>query len=108
MSFSEGLLIMSMFCCTGQKAFPCDLDAWLCSRTSIHKLTRDLAELGVQYLGLCCGNRAHFTRAMAEELGREPPASRYSPDMSQHLSSLSDKDHSHSATSFIHNQAMED
>ena len=93
-------------CAVGEMAFPCDLDAWLCSRTSIHQFTRELIDLGVQYLGLCCGNRAHFIRAMAEEVGRKPPASRYSPDMSQHLSRLTDEAHVHSATSFNTNQAM--
>jgi hypothetical protein len=89
---------------TGVQAFPGDLDAWLCSRQRIHDLTKELKELGVQYMGLCCGNRAHYTRAMAEELGRRPPASRYSPDMSQHLSSLQDADHNHAASKFYCNR----
>jgi len=40
--------------------------------------------LGVNYLGVCCGAGPHHIRSMAEPLGRTPPASRYSPDMSQH------------------------
>ena len=54
----------------------------------VEKLTRDLVEAGVQYMGLCCGNRAHMTRKMAETLGRRPPASRFSCDMTQHVSQL--------------------
>ena len=54
----------------------------------VEKLTRDLVEAGVQYMGLCCGNRAHMTRKMAETLGRRPPASRFSSDMTQHLSQV--------------------
>ena len=37
-----------------------------------------------RYLGLCCGAAPHHIRAMAEAMGRRPPASRYSPDMSKH------------------------
>jgi betaine-homocysteine S-methyltransferase len=35
-------------------------------------------------LGVCCGAGPHHIRSMAEALGRTPPASRYSADMSKH------------------------
>ena len=54
----------------------------------IEQLTKDLLEIGVQYMGLCCGNRAYYIRKMAETLGRKPPASRYSADMTQHMSQV--------------------
>ena len=38
----------------------------------------------MRYLGVCCGAGPHMIRSMAEALGRTPPASRYSPDMSRH------------------------
>jgi betaine-homocysteine S-methyltransferase len=38
----------------------------------------------VRYLGVCCGAGPHHIRALAEALGRRPPASRYSPDMARH------------------------
>jgi betaine-homocysteine S-methyltransferase len=38
----------------------------------------------VRYLGVCCGAGPHHIRSMAEALGKTPPASRYSPDMSKH------------------------
>jgi betaine-homocysteine S-methyltransferase len=41
-------------------------------------------DLGVDYIGICCGAGPHHVRAMAEALGRTTPASRYSPDLSQH------------------------
>jgi len=85
---------------TGTRAFPCDLDAWLCSRTHIEELTKELKEIGVQYMGICCGNRAHMIRAMAETIGRKPPASRYSPDMSQHMSRIMDEEHGYDAGRF--------
>jgi len=40
--------------------------------------------MGVNYIGVCCGAGPHHIRAVAEALGRTPPASRYSPDMSKH------------------------
>ena len=36
------------------------------------------------YLGVCCGAAPHHIRAMAEALGRTPPASRYTADMTKH------------------------
>ena len=32
-------------------------------------------DLGVDYVGICCGAGPHHVRAMAEALGREVPAS---------------------------------
>ncbi|XP_067676254.1 betaine--homocysteine S-methyltransferase 1-like [Haliotis asinina] len=69
---------------TGTRAFPHNLSAQLCSRTQIAEFTKAAFDLGVQYVGLCCGNSASFMRTVAEGYGRHPPASRYSPDMSQH------------------------
>ncbi|KAI8489373.1 hypothetical protein Bbelb_328160 [Branchiostoma belcheri] len=69
---------------TGEIAFPLDMDPYLCSRSQIAAWSRRAHALGIRYLGLCCGNASHFTRAMAEALGRQPPASRYTADMSKH------------------------
>ena len=41
-------------------------------------------EMGVRFIGICCGGAPHHVRAMAEALGRTVPASQYSPDMSLH------------------------
>jgi betaine-homocysteine S-methyltransferase len=41
-------------------------------------------EIGVNYVGVCCGGAPHHVRGMAEALGRTVPASRFSPDMSLH------------------------
>ena len=41
-------------------------------------------DLGVGYIGICCGGAPHHVRSMAEALGRDVPASRYSPDISLH------------------------
>ena len=45
---------------------------------------RQCQQMGVNYIGTCCGAGPHHVRAIAEALGRTVPASRYSPDLSQH------------------------
>lgn len=69
---------------TGRRPFPVGLDPFTCTRAEIADFTRIAYSLGVRYLGLCCGTGPHHVRAMAEALGRTPPASRYSDDMSKH------------------------
>ena len=66
------------------QAFPTGLDAYLCSRDTMADFARRAHEMGVRYIGACCGTGPHHVRAMAEALGRTPPASRYSPDISKH------------------------
>ncbi len=71
-------------CIPGGRPFPTALDPFTCNRYEIGEFTAAAYDLGIRYLGVCCGNGPHHTRSMAEALGRTPPASRYSPDMSKH------------------------
>jgi methionine synthase I (cobalamin-dependent) len=71
-------------CCDNQRAFPVGLDPFLATRGEIFNFGREALELGVRYLGVCCGAGPHHIRALAEGVGRHPPASRYSVDMSKH------------------------
>jgi betaine-homocysteine S-methyltransferase len=64
--------------------FPTALDPFVCNRYELADFARSAVELGVRYLGVCCGGAPHHVRAIAEALGRRPPASAYSPDMSKH------------------------
>jgi betaine-homocysteine S-methyltransferase len=66
------------------RPFPTALDPFTCNRYEIGDFTRRANELDVRYLGVCCGAGPHHIRAVAEALGRTPPASRYSADMSKH------------------------
>lgn len=66
------------------RSFPLALDPHTCTRYDIAAFTRDALDLGVRYLGLCCGAAPHHIRAMAEAMGRSPVASRFSADMSKH------------------------
>ena len=71
-------------CIPGGRPFPTALDPFLCNRYEIAEFARAAAALDVRYLGVCCGAGPHMIRSMAEALGRRPPASAYSPDMSRH------------------------
>jgi betaine-homocysteine S-methyltransferase len=71
-------------CCGDQRAFPVGLDPFVTTRAEIHNFGREAFALGIRYLGVCCGAGPHHIRALAESLGRHPPASRYSVDMSKH------------------------
>jgi betaine-homocysteine S-methyltransferase len=68
----------------GVQAFPTALDPFTCTRHELGDFTAAALDLGVRYLGICCGAGPHHVRAMAEAAGKNPPASRYSPDMSKH------------------------
>jgi betaine-homocysteine S-methyltransferase len=68
----------------GGRPFPTALDPFTCSRYEIAEFARRAQEIGVGYLGVCCGAAPHHIRSMAEALGRTPPASRYTADMSKH------------------------
>jgi betaine-homocysteine S-methyltransferase len=71
-------------CCGNARAFPVGLDPFVCTRQEIFDFGREAFGLGIHYLGVCCGAGPHHIRALAESLGRKPPASRYSVDMSRH------------------------
>jgi len=64
--------------------FPVALDPFTCNRYEIGDFAREAYEMGVSYIGVCCGAGPHHIRGVAEALGRTPPASRYSADMSKH------------------------
>ncbi len=71
-------------CCGNERAFPVGLDPFLCTRSEIFDFGREAFALGIRYLGVCCGAGPHHIRALAESVGRHPPASRYTVDMSRH------------------------
>ena len=75
----------------GGMPFPTALDPFTCNRYEIAQFASDAYDLGIRYIGLCCGAGPHHVRSLAEALGRTPPASRYSPDMSKHAYFGSDK-----------------
>jgi betaine-homocysteine S-methyltransferase len=71
-------------CIPGDMPFPVALDPFTCNRFEVARFAVRAREVGARYIGLCCGAMPHHIRALAEALGRHPPASRYSADMSKH------------------------
>jgi len=68
----------------GERAFPVALDPFTCTRFEMAQFALQARELGVDYVGICRGAGPHHVRAMAEALGREVPARKYSPSMKLH------------------------
>jgi betaine-homocysteine S-methyltransferase len=71
-------------CIPEGRPFPTALDPFMCNRYEMAQFAKDAQAAGVGYIGICCGAGPHHVRAMAETLGRTPPASRYAPDMTRH------------------------
>lgn len=69
---------------SGARVFPLGLDPFVCTRFELADFATTARDLGVGFVGICCGGAPHHVRAMAERLGRTVPASRYSPDLSLH------------------------
>jgi betaine-homocysteine S-methyltransferase len=68
----------------GERPFPIALDPFTCNRFEIADFGREALAMDIRYLGVCCGAGPHHIRALAESVGKHPPASRYSADMSKH------------------------
>ena len=75
----------------GTRPFPVALDPFTCNRYEIAEFGKEAFDLGIRYLGVCCGAGPHHIRALAEAVGKHPPASKYSADMSKHAFLGSDK-----------------
>ena len=76
--------------CIPDRPFPTALEPLTCNRYEIAEFAKKALALGVTYQGVCCGAGPHHIRAMAEALGKTPPASRYTADMSKHYALGSD------------------
>ena len=79
----------------GRASFPIALESFQCTRFEMADFARRARDIGVDYIGACCGAGPHHIRAIAEALGRETPASRYSPVIELHpvLGTREDADH---------------
>merc|ERR1719312_1448055 len=51
--------------------FPFALEPRICTRFDMHKFAREAYDMGVRYIGGCCGFQAYHIRAVAEELEAE-------------------------------------
>ena len=67
-----------------KRAFPLALEPFGCTRFEMADFAVAARDLGVNYVGICCGAGPHHVRAMAEALGRGVPAGKYSPALELH------------------------
>ena len=70
---------------SGDLLYPIDMNCVMCNRADIQKFATEAKEIGVQYIGLCCGNAPNMLREVAEVYGRTPEASKYTPDVSENI-----------------------
>jgi betaine-homocysteine S-methyltransferase len=68
----------------GKNAFPVALDPFFLSRFEMADFAVTARDMGINYIGICCGAGPHHVRTMAEALGRTVPASEYSPAINLH------------------------
>lgn len=61
---------------TSLPEFPLGLDPLQLPRTAMADFAREAREMGIQYIGSCCGSVACHVRAMARALGKLPEAER--------------------------------
>ena len=69
------------------KTFPTALDPMYCNRYEMNKFFNEAFELGIYFLGVCCGATPMHQREAAEAVGLTVPASKYREDLSS-LSSI--------------------
>jgi len=62
-----------------------DLDPHTCTRFDFGSFAKEAADLGIKYIGCCCGGAPHHVRAMAEALGRSPDSSKFSANLELHF-----------------------
>lgn len=67
------------------RPFPTALDPLYANRYEIGAFAAQASELGVRYLGVCCGASPMLIRQVAEAVGLETEASRYSERMQNHF-----------------------
>ena len=65
--------------------FPTALDPMQCNRYEIGKFAKEAYDIGINYLGVCCGANPMLIREVAEAVGLKVPSSKYREDMSSHF-----------------------
>ncbi|WP_018923043.1 homocysteine S-methyltransferase family protein [Salsuginibacillus kocurii] len=68
-----------------ETTFPTSLDPLYHNRYELAEWAREAKDIGINYIGLCCGASPAMIRAIAEAIGYETINSKYSPDMEKHF-----------------------
>jgi len=67
------------------RTFPTALDPLFCNRYEVGAFAKEAYDLGINYLGVCCGANPMLIRQVAEAVGLKTEASRYSENMANHF-----------------------
>lgn len=67
------------------RAFPTALDPMSVNRYEIGAFAKECFDIGINYLGVCCGANPMLIRQVSEAVGKKTIASRYSENMSNHF-----------------------
>ena len=68
-----------------ETTFPTALDPLYHNRYELAEWAKKAHDLGINYIGLCCGASPAMIRAVAEAVGVEAVNSKYSPNMEKHF-----------------------
>ncbi|WP_416150697.1 homocysteine S-methyltransferase family protein [Salipaludibacillus sp. HK11] len=68
-----------------ETTFPTSLDPLYHNRYELADWAKEAQNIGVNYIGLCCGASPAMLRAVAEAAGIKTINSKYSPDMEKHF-----------------------
>lgn len=64
-------------CPRNNPVYPKGFDPFYVSQVEIADFTKQCLELGLRYVGICCGNTGSYTRTMAEAMGKESTLGKY-------------------------------
>ncbi len=67
------------------RTFPTAMDPLYCNRYEMREFAEQAVDLGIQYLGVCCGASPAMLREVALAAGKVPPASRFQENISNHF-----------------------
>jgi len=67
------------------RTFPTALDPLYINRYEVRKFAEESLELGIKYLGVCCGASPIMIREVAMAAGKEPEAARFAERMQNHF-----------------------
>src|SRR5699024_10212900 len=68
-----------------ETTFPTALDPLYHNRYELAEWAKEAKDIGINYIGLCCGASPAMLRSIAEATGVEAINSKYSPDMAKHF-----------------------
>ena len=78
---------------TASKAFPFETETLMLSRREMAQYARQARDLGINFIGSCCGSIPVHVREMARALGKRPPDKAWRLDYSKPMSAFEFYEH---------------